>query len=264
MAYINPLALALGGSLMPTGQQPPEQPPMPKGMSKGQIIAGILSDALAGAMGKPGQFAQHLQRQGAQQQEDANWGRRLEQAEQIKARYREPDIPPMLRDAQAWQQMTPEQRQSYQQMKVAGAGDPDVFVTLPNGQVYAGPKSGLAQALTGGAAAPQKPVGRLTPLNGGPTVAPSGGFRPPVKLQTGQMTSGRRTPEGNRIVGGVPNSAHLTGRAVDYVGPNLNEVLREVRGLPGHRKSFIHKGHVHGEGDWAAEYYGKRGTRGLR
>ena len=78
------------------------------------------------------------------------------------------------------------------------------------------------------------------------------------------MTSGRRTPEGNRIVGGVPNSAHLTGQAVDYAGGDLNAILGEVRKLPGHRKSFIHNGHVHAEGDWDVPYFGKRGTTGLR
>lgn len=78
------------------------------------------------------------------------------------------------------------------------------------------------------------------------------------------MTSGRRTPEGNKLVGGVPNSAHLTGRAVDYDGPNLSAVLAEVRKLPGHRRSFIHDGHVHAEGDWDVPYFGRRGTTGLR
>ena len=79
------------------------------------------------------------------------------------------------------------------------------------------------------------------------------------------MTSGRRTPEGNRIVGGVPNSAHLSGRAVDYDGPNLPALLEQARRLPGVRKAFIHKGHVHTEGDgWNVPYYGARGTTGLK
>lgn len=79
------------------------------------------------------------------------------------------------------------------------------------------------------------------------------------------MTSGRRTEEGNRIVGGVPGSAHLDASAVDYDGPDLPALLREARQLPGVRKAFIHKGHVHVEGDgWNAPYYGARGTTGLR
>lgn len=79
------------------------------------------------------------------------------------------------------------------------------------------------------------------------------------------MTSGRRTPEGNRIVGGVAGSAHLDASAVDYDGPNLNKLLAEARELPGVRKAFIHNGHVHVEGDgWNAPYYGARGTTGLR
>lgn len=155
---------------------PEQQPPAQPKMGKGQLIAGILADALAGAMGRPGQFAQAMQQQRQQEQEEANWGRRLEQAKRIKARYREPDVPPALRDAQAWAQMTPEQRKAYQEMRQAGAGDPDVFVTLPNGQVYAGPRSGLSQALMGGTRPPSAPVGKLTPIDGGPTPPASGGF----------------------------------------------------------------------------------------
>ncbi len=91
------------------------------------------------------------------------------------------------------------------------------------------------------------------------------GFVPPQRLKHGAMTSGRRTLEGNRIVGGVPNSRHLDGSAVDYDGPDLPALLQEVRGLPGVRKAFIHKGHVHTEGDgWNTPYFGKRGTTGLR
>jgi uncharacterized protein YcbK (DUF882 family) len=80
------------------------------------------------------------------------------------------------------------------------------------------------------------------------------------------MTSGRRTPQGNKDVGGVPNSNHLTGEAVDYDGPNLNALLQEVRSLPQTRKAFIHNGHVHSDlkEGYMAPYFGKRGTRGLQ
>lgn len=82
------------------------------------------------------------------------------------------------------------------------------------------------------------------------------------------MTSGRRTVEGNRLVGGKENSPHVVGRAVDYWGKDLNAVLGEVRQLPGHKRSFIHNAgsgaHVHAEGDWNVPYFGKRGTTGLR
>lgn len=87
---------------------------------------------------------------------------------------------------------------------------------------------------------------------------------PPMRLQNGVMTSGRRTPEGNTLVGGVPNSGHLRGTDVDYDGPNLPALLAEVQKLPGHQKSFIHKGHVHGRGNWNVPYFGRNGTKGLR
>lgn len=94
---------------------------------------------------------------------------------------------------------------------------------------------------------------------------PAAGFVPPAKLKHGAMTSGRRTVEGNRLVGGVENSNHLNGTAIDYDGADLNALLKEVQSLPGHKKSFIHNGHVHAVGDgWNVPYYGKRGTVGRR
>lgn len=89
-----------------------------------------------------------------------------------------------------------------------------------------------------------------------------------MTLKSGRMTSGRRTAEGNLAVGGVANSAHLTGRAADYWGADLGAVLREVQTIPGVRKAFIHgqggRRHVHSEGDWNTPYFGRNGTRGLR
>lgn len=149
---------------------------------------------------------------------------------------------------------------------LARRGDPMVNVSLPNGQFYSGPQSGLAQALSGGApaATPPKPVGKLTPITPGGATGNRPFDAPPQRLSSGTMTSGRRTPEGNRIVGGVPNSKHLTGEAADFVGFDLNAVLAEARKLPGLRRAFIHKDHVHTEGDWNVPYFGNRGTTGLK
>lgn len=150
--------------------------------------AGILTDALAGALGQQGPYAAMMQQQRAAEQEQAQWTRRqqselgqYEAKKQIDQRYGQADVSPMMRDLAAWQAMTPEMRAAYSDMQKTRQGDPDVTVTLPNGQFYAGPRSGLAQALMGGAAPsgpPSAPVGKLRPLNGGPTPPASGTFRP--------------------------------------------------------------------------------------
>lgn len=79
------------------------------------------------------------------------------------------------------------------------------------------------------------------------------------------MTSGRRTPEGNKLVGGVDGSWHVDGNAVDYDGPDLNALLAEVQQMFPGAKSAIHKNHVHTQDRrLRAPFFGKRGTFGLK
>lgn len=148
----------------------------------GRYLAGAIGDALLQNAGMQPVFAPAQRDQRRAQLEDVQWSRRQQQERADKQwewqnKPREPSA--MERNLSVWQSWTPEQKAAYQDFN---KGDPFVTTSLPNGQFYAGPQSGLIGALTGGAAAATAPkVGDVVPdprKAGGGAGNGVGGFLP--------------------------------------------------------------------------------------
>ncbi len=225
----------------------------------GRNILGNIGDVLLQQARMQPVFApaQQMQQRQAMEQQQSERQRKSQMEtwiaqQQWKLANPEPINNDTANDYAFWQQkLSPEEFATWKRNKV----DPPQYRQGPDGQFY--------RVSPGVGAAPTAPVGKLTPIGpGGPTPSASGGFPDPMRAP-GKMTSGRRTVEGNRLVGGKPNSHHLSGDAADYVGATE----AQLRAYFGPSARFLNEGdHIHATlpGYGKVPYHGRRGTIGKR
>lgn len=202
MAFGDPMPVNIGSTPM----MPPQQPlssPLATAVQKPAGInwLGVLADALAGAAGRQGPYAQMLMQQRQQDNEEQTYQRHQQsELQRQKDLYSyqlanpKPDEPTnYARELieSGFHPGTPEYQTRFQK-HLDAADDPMVTVSLPGNRIYSGPRSGLGAALGGGSpdAMPTVedgysytpgPGGRGNQANwkpaGGQTVTPSGPFR---------------------------------------------------------------------------------------
>lgn len=179
-----------------------------------------------------------------------------------------------------------EQQAAFYESQVPGARNAFVTRQAYGPPVATQPGGGVIQFGPGGAHYAVTPDGMAPQQSGGPSQAggrqdggafdfnrnpppTSRNFPDPTAFPGGRMTSGRRTPEGNRAVGGARNSRHLSGDGADYVslpGQTLQQTLQQAQQYFGQgARAEIHNGtHVHVTlpGYGRTPYFGARGAQG--
>jgi hypothetical protein len=151
----------------------------------GRYLAGLIGDSLLQSTGHQAVFAPMQQQRQQSQDEEVKWQRQRQQnnddwlqRQQYESAHKPDDAFTAMVRASGVDPHSRAGQALYTQRIQHETAEPDVVVTLPNGQLYIGPKSGIGSALGGGASTtPTAPVGGLTPISGGPTQPASGTFR---------------------------------------------------------------------------------------
>lgn len=188
-AAMQPAAQSMVQPSMPTGGQVASNQPMTYTAPKRTFLdnLGLLADAFRGThdngqmlMAREEQARQEwLATQAAQMkraQDFADWQKRFD----YEAAHRPQTLPDVIQLAQiANDPSQPDYVREAARNRITAMNDPTVTVPLGN-SVYSGPRSGLGAAIGGVAmpsGVPDKPVGKLTPIQGGASPSGSRGFR---------------------------------------------------------------------------------------